>query len=433
MALRHKYGFNCQVLNWGGLNEMVPAGYLEVAPGETIHGSISLNVRSQPTELAIDTRAYVDAFAFYVPFRLLWSEFPAFVSGGSNPSAIPTMPLLTNLWPFNFETRFSVPNAGGTGFDRNTPFMRYAFNAIWNQYFRMPDQVPRAVDANNLAYVSQRSSTMETKPLLNQALNVDTTIPLQGTSPNQSISVNAVRAGLAQDRFNRMKNWYGSKYVDYLAMLGVETEWSLLMEPELIAQKHQDWRYKAVSQTSPGQSAPQDVVGQQAGHFQSTVTLNVPRKFFSEHGLICVYVATRADGVFAEPPQPPILCKSSYGQYWSPEWETVVQTGQSTTAALTKPIFIPDSVYANRWDFSLPQFEEYRSGLNYNRPITNGPMYGLVNTQTTLAATKYLRPVQSDYSVNFTQDAVQEFQACAQYRLVRHSPVRRVDTRLKLA
>jgi len=268
-------------------------------------------------------------------------------------------------------------------------------------------------------------------------------VSLSGTSPNQTVSLNVMRSAMALDRFNKMRAWYGDKYVDYLKALGVEVEWSLLMEPEVIGRKHQDWRFQRTSQTVPvvAGAAPQNTVGQMAGMFYTDVKLPIKRTFSPEHGLIAVYGCTRADGIQAQPPQPPVLCKAHQSAYWSPEYESIIGAAQngidanpSWAGALTKATFVADPAVAERFAWHNLQFDEYRTGLNYNRTLTNGPQYGLVVDKSGITTDdKYVALVQNNYASNFTQATTQQYQACAEYRLTRHSPVKRIDLRLKLS
>ena len=71
MAQRNRYGYNCQTVQWAKVQQFVPLGYVDCVPGETVSGSVSVNVFSEPTTRPILNRHYIDAFAFYVPYRLL--------------------------------------------------------------------------------------------------------------------------------------------------------------------------------------------------------------------------------------------------------------------------------------------------------------------------------------------------------------------------
>lgn len=424
--MRNRYGYNCQVVNWGNFGELTPLGYIEVVPGETLQGAISLAVRSQPTTLAIDTRAYVDAFAFYIPHRLTWEGFPTFVAGGGG-----TPNYVSNLFPFNFETRFTTSDASGN-YDRNMPWLRGGITQVWNKFFKREDQTDRLMTDVTVPFVSNRDGRLETRSLLGSATNFDTNVPLAGTSPNQTLSINQMRSAMATDRFGRMRQYYGSKYVDYLRALGVEVEWSLMDEPELLGQVHKDWRFRQTAQTAPAATAPQNTVGQMAGMFYSTFRLPIKRTFIPEHGTICVYGVLRCDALYSSPPVPPLLCKKFASQYWSPEYETV--SGVSSTGAVAPGQGLSQAVFESppagpiAFAWKVQQFEELRSGLNYNRQPTNGPLYAFLaadGSSSNIGPTKYIAP--ANVNSQFTQPATQVSQFRCEYRIVRHSPVKRAD------
>ena len=77
---RYNYGQNFTVSNGGLVSSITPLGFLEVVPGDTVSGKFSNTVWSDTTNRPIMNRTYYDTYAFYVPYRLLWDEFPEFIS-----------------------------------------------------------------------------------------------------------------------------------------------------------------------------------------------------------------------------------------------------------------------------------------------------------------------------------------------------------------
>lgn len=427
--MRHRYGYNCQVVQQGGLNEVVPLFYMEVVPGETVGGTVSTMFRSGPVNTQIDTRAYADVFAFYVPFRLMFETWPQFISSGGTDGG--PLPLVTDLFPGNFESRFSIAS-GGTTYDRNVAWQRYAYNMVWNKFFRNEWDAERAPTATGIAYARQRPSTLETSNMDSTAqITQDTLIGLSGTSPNQTLSLASLRAGISTDIFNKMRTFYGKRYIDYLAALGVNTQWSVLDEPETLGAKHTDWRFQTTKQTSPATTATppnQVVVGSPAGQFASTVKLNLKKTFVPEHGLLCAFGVTRSDSIYGEAPQPVHLGKNQATQYWSPEL-SVMQAKALPAQSFGNYLNVASSP---TWAF--PQWEEYRKGMNYNRTIVvNNRTYGLVVTTPSTDVLRYQALTPAQYDPNFPAPVAQQYAATTQLRLIRNSPVRRVDPRLKLS
>ena len=136
MPLRTRYGLNCQKVNYGKIPELLSVGYQEVAPGETFRGKISVDIHSAPTNRVINTRCYADIFVFYVPYRLLWSQWTSFVT--QQASAATTTPKITNLFPENMEHRYTLSTLGaGNALDQNCAFQRRMYNLVANHYFKI--------------------------------------------------------------------------------------------------------------------------------------------------------------------------------------------------------------------------------------------------------------------------------------------------------
>ena len=92
MALRTRYGYNAQTVNWADMTWFTPVCYVDVVPGETVQGTVAVNLFSQPVKAQIQTRTYADVYAFYVPYRIMDSSWPDFISKNDGSAAVPTAP-----------------------------------------------------------------------------------------------------------------------------------------------------------------------------------------------------------------------------------------------------------------------------------------------------------------------------------------------------
>ena len=97
-------GFHHNATRFGAFT---PAGYYEVVPGDTMQGNIKFTVMSDPTDGFVLNPAYYDAYAFYVPYRLLDSTFPDLIKDPDSASVVPTV---TDLFEVNFEHAFTLPD-----------------------------------------------------------------------------------------------------------------------------------------------------------------------------------------------------------------------------------------------------------------------------------------------------------------------------------
>ena len=104
------------------------------------------------------------------------------------------------------------------------------YNDVWNRFARKASTAEVAQDQTTLQAVAARPSTFHEKGLEGELEAVETV-----DTSGSTLSVDAIREAFNKDNFNKVKAMYGSRYVDYLASVGVQADWSILEEPELIA------------------------------------------------------------------------------------------------------------------------------------------------------------------------------------------------------
>lgn len=135
-----------------GHKTMFDAGYLvpifvdDVLPGDTFHLTMTALVRlTSPLKVAMMDNLYLDSFFFFVPYRLVWSNFVKFMGEQTNPGdsisfvipsvAVPFTPTIGSLGDY-----LGVMTAA-TGTAIQTPntisALPYrAYFLIYNQWFR---------------------------------------------------------------------------------------------------------------------------------------------------------------------------------------------------------------------------------------------------------------------------------------------------------
>nr|AOV86335.1 putative capsid VP1 [uncultured virus] len=127
------------------------AGYLipvlceEVLPGDTFSVKMTAFARLATPIFPIMDNLYLDSFFFYVPNRLLWSNWVKFMGEQDNPGdstsyVLPDMAGTTNGYPVgSIYDYFGLPTAGQVQaglFTRNQTLPLRAYNRIWNAWFR---------------------------------------------------------------------------------------------------------------------------------------------------------------------------------------------------------------------------------------------------------------------------------------------------------
>lgn len=88
---RYNYGQNFTAQQTSGFGWLTPLGFLETVPGDTVSGKWTVSSWSDTTHRPIMNRTYMDTFAFYIPFRLLWDGFPEFIKDKDAPGPQPNI------------------------------------------------------------------------------------------------------------------------------------------------------------------------------------------------------------------------------------------------------------------------------------------------------------------------------------------------------
>ena len=351
---RFQYGLNSTVFAATDFFRVQPIGYVEVAPGDSISGSVETKWQTDTTKRRIENRVYKDIAAFYVPYRLLWDEWPSWIAGPEAPPS-ESLPTVTDACEWNFEPEAAEHNA----------FQRYAFNMIYNQYYR-PNYLPeRTSDDATAAYCSMRPSTFEQRVFNEGTIrsNINLTGPV--TASVAEINVDQVRAAFAQDRWQKTRDYYGSKYIDYLRALGVDKQdWSVLDEPELLATAQAEAKFRDTPATTfdsteaPDQFDPV-TPGTVGGNWRSVSQMNMKRSFHAEHGLIVFIGVMKIDFCPNVLMNYPHLLKTTREEYYSPEFEHLEMRPYSMSAAERT---------ASRFVYAQP-FQDYRAGINMSQNI----------------------------------------------------------------
>lgn len=191
-----------------GSGTLVPIHLDEVLPGDTHSGRVTLFARLATLLFPLMDTVYIETFFFFVPARLVWTNFVKMMGERKNPAdsisyVIPTIPIdqgvatVCSIWDY-----FGIPPAGQIGasvFNINVLPLR-AYNLIWNEWFR-DENLQNSLNValgdsgdNQTDYALRRRN--KRKDYFTGALpwplkgGVDVTIPLQGQAPITGIAFN---------------------------------------------------------------------------------------------------------------------------------------------------------------------------------------------------------------------------------------------------
>ena len=151
MPKRFKYGLNSQTHTGTNFSYLTPLGYYDVVPGDSVYGKVSIRYQSDNSTHLIMNRAFMDVYAFYMPYRLMWDDFPTYLTAGTG-----SIPTVSDLFEWNFEKQFSYQAT------TNMPWFRRMYNAVDASFFTEGDS-DNQNDNKNVHRVLNRASTFHEK------------------------------------------------------------------------------------------------------------------------------------------------------------------------------------------------------------------------------------------------------------------------------
>lgn len=141
---KHSLGF-FRLLS-GDMGALIPIGWFEVLPGDTIQHATSALVRASPMVSPAMHPVNVRIHHWYVPYRLIWSEFEDFITGGPNGTSLPSFPtmVISNAAPAAVGSLLdylgiptgTVWTAGAADY---SALPVRAYQKIWNENYRDED------------------------------------------------------------------------------------------------------------------------------------------------------------------------------------------------------------------------------------------------------------------------------------------------------
>lgn len=199
---RNKFNLSHYKLMSVKLGGLYPCGIVEVMPGDTFQHHSSMLIRASPLVAPVMHPVHARIHHWFVPFRLLWSSWEDFITGGSdgnNASVFPTVSLTsTNNASKMLGDYFGMPPlTGGATYDTSAlPFRAYAL--IFNDWYRDQDLVsPLALSVADGADVTtslalqnvawEKDYFTSARPFTQKGPTV--TIPLTGNAPVTGIGI----------------------------------------------------------------------------------------------------------------------------------------------------------------------------------------------------------------------------------------------------
>lgn len=191
------------------MGELVPISVIETLPGDTIQMSSSLLIRTSPLLAPVMHPVHARVHHWFVPHRLVWSDWQNFITGGKDGLNASVFPTITP----NSGSGYAVGSLADylgvpTGVDdlahSAIPFRAYAL--IWNEFYRDPVlQTELTIDLTDGAD-STTNTTLQnvawekdyfTSARSSAQLGADVTLPL-GTSATVKTDANNLFTGVQE-------------------------------------------------------------------------------------------------------------------------------------------------------------------------------------------------------------------------------------------
>lgn len=407
---RGKFSLSYTKLLSCDMGELVPIGWHEALPGDTIQQSTSALVRCAPLLSPVMHPVEVRFHHWFVPNRLLWDNWEKFITGGPDGLDATVHPTITlpSVAVGSLADYLGVPISAGAISVSALPFRAYA--SIFNENYRDQDLVTLAglsvadgVDATtstalkNIAW--EKDSYTSARPWEQKGPAIS--IPLTGTAPVRmyegaapypgsgartaqragaaagqniqvveggggtgtairwdanlsgasAVTVNALREALALQRYEEARARFGSRYTEYLLYLGVKSADSRLQRPEYLGGGRQTIQFSEVLATA--ETGATVDVGDMKGHGIAAMKSNRYRRYFEEHGICMTMMSVRPKTMYMQGLARP-WNRRTKEDYWQKELQHIGQDN-----ILNKEVYAahatPDGTFG--WQ---DRYDEYR-------------------------------------------------------------------------
>ena len=220
--------------NQGDSYKLVPILRMPVCPGTSVNIKGTIKFQTAAFTQNILTGAIASVFVFYVPHRLVWDEWPDFISQADDYAG--TFPTTSTNWAWCFDRNQQPQN--------HSALFRRAYKLCYNQYFGQKGgagagtktwyadiTADTVVDEHDILNSEQWSARLMLDSELKSPTYDATTVP---------IDLNEFYRQMMSARSARRANMSGDKYVDALRRMGVEPDWRIQLAPEFLGRVDKD-------------------------------------------------------------------------------------------------------------------------------------------------------------------------------------------------
>lgn len=245
--------------NGGKFGRFIPFSYHQVFAGESQHNiKTQLQFMSKPVAHRM-SGATVDIWYYYVPWRLVWSDFPTWIMGDST------------LTPPNTNYLAGQALFGTQATSQQTHFLATAYEMVVNEYFREEhDQYTIGTSPAVLPIVDRTAETQGDEDYENEEETIDVS--------GGTLSIRELERHRARLNYERKVESLDGKYTSFLRAQGVNANETVAQIPEFLGHYRKYIKPQRTVNDSTGLSV-------QTYAHECTHTLS-KRRFFQEHGCV---------------------------------------------------------------------------------------------------------------------------------------------------
>ena len=258
----------------GNMYTVQPVYRQQVVPGQTVDLDIQMSGKSAAMTQNISTPAMISMWFFYVPHRLVWDDWTAFISKEEGAPSFPSTA--------TYGSQFFEHDGAGEGWNVS-PLYRRAYKACYNEYFGSEsvgstysawyDDI--TTDTNVFTYLARNPEQFASRMVLDDAVSDP-----EFTVTSSTIPLNDFYRQMMNARSQQRSQMTGNKYVDTLARMGVDATWMIAERPEFLGTKSTLVAPHLTANTSSTNT------GEEVARFETKCSLQIKGKHFAEHGYI---------------------------------------------------------------------------------------------------------------------------------------------------
>lgn len=344
----------------GSMYRFIPSLSKQVMPGERVSASVRGHLESDIIA-ALRCPAVFSSYAFYVPHRLVMSNWPDFIADADTAITAPVV---------NFSTS-PFAEIGETGNFNGVALYRRALKLVYNEFFGDLDYGAATSYTDPTADTAQNAMLpLKTVNQLLGSVALDTDEPADNYAVvANTIELTEFRRRLKVNARQNNQRIGGEKYADALRRFGVEMREELTSRPEMLARSSEVVYPQEVFNTSETNT------GARVGRYRIAVNFDIRRKFCMEHGYVFVLHCLRP---FLSRALPPIDRMIGSARHWYMEeqekpFREVGSVFLGTSADVEPDPLIPAAIWQNLGDMTV-----INSGTGTLAYASNAALHNLV-------------------------------------------------------